>query len=93
MRYDLSDCSNLHLILSAELNDTRRRVAGLLLHFHGGEAQHHLSKSEIATTLGTSWDMVNNSLVSLKQEGALRIDRHRMAINKEILERILISNN
>ena len=38
--------------------------------------------------LDTSWDLVNNSLKSLQAEGAIRIDRHRVVINKKALEQI-----
>jgi DNA-binding GntR family transcriptional regulator len=94
MRHDISEYSNCQFVLSAELSDTRRKVADLLLHINDIKAPlRHLSQSDIATTLGTSWDMVNSSLISLKQEGALKIDRHKLAINKNVLERILIKKD
>ena len=94
MRHNKSEHARCNLIPSAELNDTRRRVAVLLLHFNDAKAPlGRISQSDMAITLGTTWDMVNNSLNSLKQEGALRIDRHRMAINKNVLERILIKKD
>jgi len=94
MRDDISEYSDCRFVLSAELSDTRRKIADLLLHINDVKAPlRHLSQSDIATTLGTTWDMVNNSIISLKQEGALKIDRHRMAINKNALERILIKKD
>jgi biotin operon repressor len=94
MRDDISEYSDCRFVLSAELSDTRRKVADLLLHINDIKAPlRHLSQSDIATTLGTTWDMVNNSIISLKQEGALKIDRHRLAINKNALERILIKKD
>jgi len=94
MRDDISEYSDCRFVLSAELSDTRRKIADLLLHINDVKAPlRHLSQSDIATTLGTTWDMVNNSIISLKQEGALKIDRHRLAINKNALERILIKKD
>ena len=94
MRHDISEYSNCQFVLSSELSDTRRKVADLLLHIDDIKAPlRRLSQSDIATTLGITWDMVNNSLISLKQEGALKIDRHRMAINKNALEQILIKKD
>jgi biotin operon repressor len=94
MRDDISEYSDCRFVLSAELSDTRRKVADLLLHINDVKAPlRRLSQSDIATTLGTTWDMVNNSIISLKQEGALKIDRHRLAINKNALERILIKKD
>jgi len=92
MKYDISDCTNYNLILTAELRDTRRKLAELLLKFQPTPVQNKFfSQNEMASTLGTSWDMVNNSLISLKAVGAIRIDRNRMAINKNELQKILVS--
>ena len=94
MGYNASDTSDFHGVLSAELIDTRRKVADLLFHFPVTKAQQqHLSMRDIALILGTSRDLVNNSLIMLKQEGALSIERHKMAINRNALERILINND
>ncbi len=91
MQYDISACANWNPVLSDELMATHRTVADLLLHFLGSKRQQrHFSQSEMAITLGIPWDLVNKSLMSLKEESAIRIDRHKMAINKNKLERILI---
>ena len=92
LQYDISACASLNPVLSDELITTRRRVADLLLHFVSGKGQQrHYSQSEMAMTLDTSWTLVNHSLISLKEDGAIRIDRPRMTINKNKLKRILIS--
>jgi len=89
----MSACADSNLVLSDELIVARRKVADLLLHFAGTtELQRHFTQSESAIILGISWAMVNNSLISLKGESAVRIDRHKMTINKNKLERILIRN-
>lgn len=79
-----------HPISSAEPWDVRQRVAVVLLQHAGTDTvrRPNLSQREMAAMLGTSWDMVNNSLKSLQAEGAIRIDRHRIVINKKALEQI-----
>ncbi len=74
----------------AEAGDVRQQVAGVLLQHAGAGTTRRpgLSQREMATMLGTSWDMVNSSLKSLQTQGAIRIDRHRILINKTALEQI-----
>jgi CRP-like cAMP-binding protein len=92
VQYDISASANLKPLLSDELIATRRKVAEFLLHFASSKGrQRHLSQSEMVITLGISRNMVNNSLISLKEESAIRVDRHKIAINKNKLEQILIS--
>jgi hypothetical protein len=92
MQYDLSVGADSNPVLSDELLTTRKRVAGLLLHCASTkEQQRHFSQSEMATALDTSWNLVNNSLILLKEESAIRIERHKMVVNKNKLERILIN--
>ena len=92
MQYDMSSSANLNPLLSDGIVATRRKVADFLLHFTSSEGQQrNLSQSEMAITLGISRNLVSNSLISLREEGAIRIDRHKIAINKNKLEQILIS--
>ena len=75
---------------SAELGSVRQRLAGVLLQQArtNAAAGPGFSQSEMAAALDTSGDMVNKSLAFLQSEGAIRIERHRMFINREALERI-----
>ncbi len=78
---------------SAEPGDVRQRVAVVLLQHAGTDTTRRpgLSHREIAEMLGTSWDMVNRSVKSLQTDGAIKIDRHRMTVDKKILERIVMA--
>ncbi len=90
LKSDVSTCSGN--IIVAELQYARQRVAGILLQHAGTDTPRRsgLSQREMAERLNTSWDTVNSSLKSLQAEGAIRIDRHRMIINKKVLERIAV---
>ncbi|MDD5190970.1 MAG: helix-turn-helix domain-containing protein [Dehalococcoidales bacterium] len=91
MRYDISLCNNDTQVLSADLKAVRRKVANVLLHFTGMKGTpRHLSQNELAKILGTSWDMINHSLLSLREEGAITVDRNRLAINRGRLEQIIV---
>lgn len=65
-------------------------VAGVLLDYAGDGAseQRRLAQRDIAAITGASWEMVHASLESLQNEGAIRIERHRLIINKELLQKI-----
>ena len=86
----MSVCTNSNRVQSNELIANRRKVADLLLSIGSSEElRRYFSQSEMAITLGTSRDLVNNSLVSLEEESTIKIDRHKVLINKTVLERIL----
>ena len=86
----MSVCTNSNRVQSNELIANRRKVADLLLSIGSSEElRRYFSQSEMAITLGTSRDLVNNSLVSLEEESAIKIDRPKVLINKAVLERIL----
>ena len=84
--------ANFRPIPPAEPGDIRRRLAGILLQYAGsGKARRPgISQREMTVILDTSWDTVSSSLKSLQAEGAIRIDRHRIVINKKALERIAV---
>jgi CRP/FNR family transcriptional regulator len=73
------------------------RLAKLLLEYatdHGpaaGEsgARPRLTQQEMAAVVGTAREVVGRSLKALEEEGAIRIDRHRIVIvNKKRLEQM-----
>lgn len=77
-------------VLPVEPGDIQRQLAGVLLQYAGIDKARRpgLSQREMAVILDTSWDMVDTSLKSMQAEGAIRIERHRMILNKEALERL-----
>lgn len=88
--FEPEDKVKSHRITLAESRDILQQVARVLLQHAGTNTTRRLglSQREMATMLGISWDMVNSSLKSLQVEGAIRIERHRIVINKKALEQI-----
>lgn len=69
------------------------RLAKLLLQYAGDhewtnkEARPKLTQQEMAAMVGTAREVVGRSLKALEDEGAIRMDRHRIVItNKKILQ-------
>jgi len=50
--------------------------------------QHRLTQRDIADRIGTPWGVVYTSLKSMQELGAIRIERHRLYINKELLQKM-----
>lgn len=72
------------------LHHVRRLVAGVLLE-HAGDGTNGrrcLTQRDIAAITGTSWGMVHLSLKSLQDEGAIRLEHHRLIIDRESLRKI-----
>ncbi len=67
------------------------RVARMLLEYAGdgtGE-RPRLTQQEMAAMIGTAREMVGRSIKTLEEEGAIRIDRHRIIVtNPDALRRI-----
>lgn len=67
------------------------RVAKILLE-HAGDGtggNPRLTQQEMAAMAGTAREMVGRSLKSLEEEGAIRLDRHRIVItDKEALQKM-----
>ena len=55
--------------------------------------KHQLSQSDMALLGGMSREMVNTSMRSLQKQGAIRLDRHRIIINKKLLREAVESSN
>jgi CRP/FNR family transcriptional regulator len=70
------------------------RIAKILLKYAGdgtGTGQR-LTQQDMAAMAGTVREIVGRSLKALENEGAIRLDHHRIVIiNKEILEKIMES--
>jgi DNA-binding transcriptional regulator YhcF (GntR family) len=67
-----------------------RLVARILLDHAGNSTteQRRLSQRDIAVLTGANWQTVHMSLKSLQDEGAIRIERHRMILNKVLLQKV-----
>jgi CRP/FNR family transcriptional regulator, cyclic AMP receptor protein len=72
------------------LINIRGRVARVLLEHaaDGASGRPRVSQRDIAATVGADWGMVHMSLKSMQDEGVIRIDRHRLIINKELLQKV-----
>jgi hypothetical protein len=70
--------------------DIRGRVARVLLEHadDGASGRPRMAQRDIAATVGTDWGMVHISLKSMQAEGAIRIDRNRLIIDKERLRKV-----
>jgi DNA-binding GntR family transcriptional regulator len=54
----------------------------------------HLSQQNLTMLAGISWEMVHASLLSLQNEGAVRIERHRVVVNRDFLQNVIgVSGN
>jgi len=68
------------------------RVAKILLEHVGGEMGRgpRLTQQEMAAMAGTAREVVGRSLKALEEEGAIKLDRHRIIItDKETLQKIM----
>ena len=71
---------------------TRGLVASVLLE-HGSSpaGQARLSQRDIALLAGLDWEAVHTTLKSLMDIGAIKIDRHRLVLNRNVLHEVLES--
>ena len=68
------------------------RVAKILFEHVGGEMGRgpRLTQQEMAAMAGTAREVVGRSLKALEEEGAIKVDRHRIIItDKEALQKIM----
>ena len=68
------------------------RVAKILLEHVGGEMGRvpRLTQQEMAAMAGTAREVVGRSLKALEEEGAIKLDRHRIIIrDKEALQKVM----
>jgi len=70
----------------------RGRVAKVLLQ-HAGDGNStgerpRVAQRDIAETVGADWGMVHMSLKSMQEEGAIKIDGHRLIINRALLQKV-----
>jgi CRP-like cAMP-binding protein len=85
----LNDVPKMLLVQDQSLSHVRGLVAQILLEYARDRTteRHQLTQRDIAVLLGTDWETVHSSLKSLHEEGTIRIERHRIIINKELLQK------
>jgi CRP-like cAMP-binding protein len=68
----------------------RGKVAGVLLDSTGDGAGGRpvLTLGEIAASIDTTPEMVNKSLESLQEKGAIRLEHRRIVVNRELLRKM-----
>ena len=78
------------LMQDPSFREAKGLVAKVLLDFarEATDENSHLAQRDIATIIGRDWQTVHMSLKSLDHEGAIRIERNRITINKELLRKI-----
>ena len=47
-----------------------------------------MAQQDIAILADTNWEMVHASLKSLQNEGAIKVERHRIIINRDLLQKV-----
>jgi CRP/FNR family transcriptional regulator len=82
----------LSLVEDLSFKHVISRVAKILFEHIGGEmsGRPRLTQQEMAAMAGTAREVVGRSLKALEEEGAIKLDRHRIIItDKEILQKIM----
>lgn len=80
------------LVQAYSVNQARKLVAKALIEYTGNSKteRRHLAQQDIAILAGINWDMVHASLKSLQNEGAIKIERHRIIINRDLLQKVAV---
>ena len=85
------------MVEDLSFRDVTSRVAKLLLEYatdHGGGSEEgtqrpRLTQQEMAAMVGTAREVVGRSLKVLEEEGAIRMDRHRIVVtNRKALQQM-----
>ncbi len=82
----------LSLVEDLSFKHVISRVAKILLENTGGETggRPRLTQQEMAAMAGTAREVVGRSLKALEEEGAIKLERHRIIIrDKEALRKIM----
>jgi len=72
----------ISLVEDLSFRQVTGRVAKMLLEYAGDGSgdRPRLTQQEMAAMIGTAREMVGRSLKSLEEDGAIRIDRHRIVV-------------
>lgn len=78
------------LSINRSLLQARRMVARVLLEYVVDNTTkcHQVSQRDIVILTGTDWEMVHESLKSLEVEKVIKFERHRIIINKVLLQKV-----
>jgi CRP-like cAMP-binding protein len=84
------------MVEDLSFRDVTSRVAKLLLDYatdhgasEGGTERPRLTQQEMAAMVGTAREVVGRSLKVLEEEGAIRMDRHRIVVtNRKALQQM-----
>jgi CRP/FNR family transcriptional regulator len=89
----LQDVPTTLLTPDRSFNHVRGLTAKVLLEYAGDSTteRRQLTQRDMAVLVGTDWETVHALLKSLQEEGAIRIERHRIIINKELLQRSTVN--
>jgi Mn-dependent DtxR family transcriptional regulator len=70
--------------------DIKEQVARLLLEHADGRSNRKtlLAQRDIAEMLGANWNSVHDSLRSLYSDGIIRIERNRIILNRERIQKV-----
>lgn len=73
------------------LSQAKAQIAKVLLEKASDASvkRQQITQRDMASLLGVGWDTVHASLESLKNEGAICVERHRIIINKELLNSLV----
>jgi len=85
------------MTLSCEcsLYRARTQIARVLLEQAAKQPakRHQLAQRDMASRGGIDWKAVHASLDSLENEGAIRVERNRIIINKKLLNKLAAAKN
>ena len=86
----LNDMPKMLLAQDRSFCHVRGLVAQILLEYARDSTteRRQLTQRDIAVLVGTDWETIHSSLKSLQEEGAIRLERHRIIINKELLQKV-----
>ena len=86
----LRNVSMTLLVKEQAFDHIRGTVCKILLEYAGDGTteRSQLTQRDIAILLGTDLETVHASLKSLHEEGIIRIERYRVIINKELLQKV-----
>jgi DNA-binding transcriptional regulator YhcF (GntR family) len=72
------------------LHQIKSRIAKILLENAGDNSNgnNHLAQRDIAASLCIGWDTVHQALESLYRDGVIRIERNRIILNKELIQKV-----
>ncbi|MFA5308489.1 MAG: helix-turn-helix domain-containing protein [Dehalococcoidales bacterium] len=75
---------------NSNFRQARGAVARVLLDHAAANTGTGLAQRDIAARTGADWYTVHISLKSIRDEGAIKMERNRIIVNKESLQRLAL---